>query len=319
MSMAKKSDANKVVVKTKTTWKRAWKRDWQLYLLLLFPLAMVIIFNYAAYPGLRMVFMDYKPAKGYDGSEWVGLATFVKIFKDADFHRALKSSIAFNLMDLLIGFPMPIILALMLNELRYPRFKKVTQTILYLPHFLSWVIIGSVAYTMFRTSSGLVNIALMNAGLIEQGINFLGEKWHWAVTYLLVGVWQGMGWGTIIYLAAITGISGELYEAAMIDGAGRWKRMWHITLPGIKSTVVTLLIMNLGRIMGSNFERLDQFGNTQVRDFQYQLAIYIYDKGLSGGKYSMATAVGLFQSVVGLILVLLADKVAKKLGEDGLL
>ena len=317
--MAKKSDANKVVVKTKTTWKRAWKRDWQLYLLLLFPLAMVIIFNYAAYPGLRMVFMDYKPAKGYDGSEWVGLATFVKIFKDADFHRALKSSIAFNLMDLLIGFPMPIILALMLNELRYPRFKKVTQTILYLPHFLSWVIIGSVAYTMFRTSSGLVNIALMNAGLIEQGINFLGEKWHWAVTYLLVGVWQGMGWGTIIYLAAITGISGELYEAAMIDGAGRWKRMWHITLPGIKSTIVTLLIMNLGRIMGSNFERLDQFGNTQVRDFQYQLAIYIYDKGLSGGKYSMATAVGLFQSVVGLILVLLADKVAKKLGEDGLL
>ena len=273
----------------------------------------------SAYPGLRMVFMDYKPAKGYDGSEWVGLATFVKIFKDADFHRALKSSIAFNLMDLLIGFPMPIILALMLNELRYPRFKKVTQTILYLPHFLSWVIIGSVAYTMFRTSSGLVNIALMNAGLIEQGINFLGEKWHWAVTYLLVGVWQGMGWGTIIYLAAITGISGELYEAAMIDGAGRWKRMWHITLPGIKSTVVTLLIMNLGRIMGSNFERLDQFGNTQVRDFQYQLAIYIYDKGLSGGKYSMATAVGLFQSVVGLILVLLADKVAKKLGEDGLL
>lgn len=315
----RKSNANKTVVKTKTTWKQAFKRDWQLYLLLLFPLAMVIIFNYAAYPGLRMVFMDYKPARGYDGSEWVGLQTFIKIFKDADFHRALKSSLVFNFLDLLIGFPMPIILALMLNELRYPKFKKVTQTILYLPHFLSWVIIGSVAYNMFRTSSGLVNIALMNSGIIDQGINFLGEKWHWAVTYLLIGVWQGMGWGTIIYLAAITGISGDLYEAAMIDGAGRWKRMWHITLPGIKSTVVTLLIMNLGRIMGSNYERLDQFDNTQVRDFQYQLAIYIYDKGLSGGKYSMATAVGLFQSVVGLILVLLADKVAKKLGEDGLL
>ncbi len=317
--MARKSDANKVVVKTKTTWKKAFKRDWQLYLLLLFPLAMVFIFNYAAYPGLRMVFMDYKPAKGYSGSEWVGWATFAKIFKDADFVRALKSSIVFNLLDLIIGFPMPIILALMLNELRYPRFKKVTQTILYLPHFLSWVIIGSVAYTMFRTSSGLVNIALVNSGIIDSGINFMGEKWHWAVVYLLVGVWQGMGWGTIIYLAAITGISGELYEAAMIDGAGRWKRMWHITLPGIKGTVVTLLIMNLGRLMGSNFERLDQFGNTQVKDFQYQLAIYIYDKGLSGGKFSMATAVGLFQSIVGLILVLLADKVAKKLGEDGLL
>ena len=316
--MEKNKEAGQKAI-TKQTWRQAFKRDWQLYLLLLFPLLMVIIFNYAAYPGLRMVFMDYKPALGYEGSRWVGLGTFQKIFKDADFFRALKSSIAFNLLDLVVGFPMPIILALMLNELRYPKFKKVTQTILYLPHFLSWVIIGSVAYTMFRPSSGLVNIALMNAGIIEQGIPFLTEKYHWAVTYLMVGVWQGMGWGTIIYLAAITSISGELYEAAMIDGAGRWKRMWHITLPGIKSTVVTLLIMNLGRVMGSNYERLREFGNTQVRDFQYQLAVYIYDKGLSGGKYCMATAVGLFQSVVGLILVLLADKVAKKLGEDGLL
>ncbi len=303
----------------KTTWKQALKRDWQLYLLLLLPLALVFIFNYAAYPGLRMVFMDFKPAKGYEGSDWVGLRTFQKIFQDSDFFRAVKNSIIFNLLDLAVGFPMPIILALILNELRYPKFKKVSQTILYLPHFLSWVIIANVAYTMFRPSTGLVNMALTNAGIIEQGIPFLTEKYHWAVTYLLIGVWQGMGWGTIIYLAAITGISGELYEAAMIDGANRWKRIWHITLPGIKSTVVTLLIMNLGRVMGSNYERLREFDNTQVRDFQYQLAVYIYDKGLQGGKFSMATAVGLFQSVVGLILVLLADRVAKKLGEDGLL
>ena len=159
----------------------------------------------------------------------------------------------------------------------------------------------------------------MNWGVISEGIPFLTEKWHWAVTYLLIGVWQGMGWGTIIYLAAITGISGELYEAAMIDGANRWQRMWNITLPGIKGTVVTLLIMNLGRVMGSNFERLDQFGNSQVKDFQYQLAIYVYEKGLAGGKFSMSTFVNLFQSVIGLILVLLSDKFAKKLGEDGLL
>lgn len=314
-----KSAAKKKGVITTTSWRKAFKRDWQLYLLLLFPLAMVIIFNYAAYPGLRMVFMDYKPAKGYDGSKWVGWATFIKVFKDGDFIRSLRNSIVFNLLDLLVAFPMPIILALMLNELRYPRFKKVTQTILYLPHFLSWVIIANVAYTMFRPATGLVNIALTKAGLIETGIPFLTEKWHWAVSYLLIGVWQSMGWGTIIYLAAITGISAELYEAAMIDGAGRWKRMWHITLPCIRGTIVTLLIMNLGKLMNSNFERLEQFGNTQVKDFQYQLAIYIYDKGLSSGKFSMATAVGLFQSVVGLCLVLLSDQVAKKLGEDGLL
>lgn len=314
-----KATATKPAVRTKTSWKNAMKRDWQLYLLLLVPIALVVIFNYAAYPGLRMAFMNYKPAKGYSGSEWVGFENFQKIFTDKDFIRSLKSTMAFNLLDLAIGFPMPIILALMLNELRFPKFKKVSQTILYLPHFLSWVIIGSVSYTMFRTSTGLVNIAMQNAGLIAEGIPFLTEKWHWAVTYLLVGVWQGMGWGTIIYLAAITSINGELYEAAMIDGANRWKRIWHITLPGIKGTVVTMLIMNLGRIMGSNFERLDSFGNSQVKDFQYQLAIYIYEKGLAGGNFSRATAVGLFQSLIGLALVIIADKVAKKLGEDGLL
>lgn len=301
------------------TWKAAFKRDWQLYLLLLFPLVMVVIFSYAAYPGLRMVFMNYKPARGFDGSKWVGMKIFIKVFKDADFLRALRNSIVFNLLDLAVGFPMPIILALILNELRFPRFKKVTQTILYLPHFLSWVIIGSVAYTMFRPSSGLVNNLLTGAGIIADGIPFLTEKWHWAVTYLLIGVWQSMGWGSIIYLAAITGINGELYEAAMIDGANRWQRMKNITLPGIKGTVVTLLIMNLGRIMGSNFERLDVFGNTQVKEFQYQLAIYIYEKGLGNGAFSQSAAVGLFQSLVGLALVILADRVAKMLGEDGLI
>ena len=316
--MAKKEGGGKKVV-TSVSWKNSFKRDWQLYVMLLIPLVIVIVFNYAAYPGMRMAFMDYKPAKGYADSKWVGWETFQKVFKDADFHRSLKNSIIFNVLDLLVGFPVPIILALMLNELRYPKFKKVTQTILYLPHFLSWVIIGSVAYTMFKPTTGLVNIALMNMGFISEGIPFLTEKWHWAVTYLLIGVWQGMGWNTIIYLAAITGISGELYEAAMIDGANRWKRMWHITLPGIKSTVVTLLIMNLGRVMNSNFERLQQFGNSQVKDFQYQLAIYIYEKGLQSAKFSMATAVGIFQSVVGLMLVVLSDWVAKKLGEDGLL
>ena len=316
MAKPKKSAAP---VGAKTTWKNALKRDWQLYLLLLLPVALVVVFNYAAYPMLRMAFMDYKPIKGFAGSDWVGMQVFQKIFKDADFTRALRNSIVFNLLDLIVGFPMPIILALMLNELRFMRFKKVTQTILYLPHFLSWSIIGSVAYTMFRPATGLVNTLLMNANVITEGIPFLNEKWHWAVTYLLVGVWQGMGWGTILYLAAITSINGELYEACIIDGANKWQKMWHVTLPGIRGTIVTLLIMNLGRVMGSNLERLTAFDNTQVRDFQYQWAIYIYEKGMGAGKYSEGTAVGLFQSLVGVVLVLLADKVAKSLGEDGLL
>ena len=178
-------EENREKVITSTPWRKAFKRDWQLYLLLLIPIAFVVIFNYAAYPGLRMAFMDYKPALGYEGSKWVGFKTFAKIFKDTDFIKSLRNSLVFNILDLAIGFPMPIILALMLNELRYPKYKKVTQTILYLPHFLSWAVIGSVAYTMFKPSSGLVNIFLMNAGLIKEGIPFLNEKWHWLITYLL--------------------------------------------------------------------------------------------------------------------------------------
>ena len=301
---------------------RRWRflrRDWQLYALLALPIACVVIFQYAAYPGLRMAFLNYKPALGYAGSAWVGFDNFAKIFRDADFIRAIKNTLVFNFLDLGLGFPTPIILALLLNELTLRRFKKVSQTILYLPHFLSWVIIASTALSLLKPQTGLVNVLLMRWGLISEGIPFLSEKYHWATSYLVIGVWQNMGWGTIIYLAAISGISSELYEAAEMDGAGRLRRIWHVTLPGIRPTIVTLLIMMLGRVIGSNFERLVAFGNVQVRDFQYQLSIYIYEKGLSGGNFSRATAVGLFQSMTALLLVIASDRFAKGLGEDGLL
>lgn len=302
-----------------SSWVIAIKRDWELYILLIIPLVIVIAFNYASFPGLRMAFMNFKPILGYERSEWVGFENFIKIFNDADFIRALKNSIMFNSLDLITGFSVPIILALIINEIRLKRFKRISQTVLYLPHFLSWAVVGSVAYLLFKPSSGLVNIVLQNLGLIEKGIPFLNDASHWAVTYILIGIWQSMGWGTIIYLAAMTSINSELYEAAMIDGANRWKRIWHITLPGIRGTIVTLLIMNLGRVMGSNLERLTALGNSQVRDYQYQLAVYIFENGLGGGKFSEATAVGLFQSLIGLALVLLSDRMAKKIGEDGLL
>lgn len=295
------------------------KRDWQLYLLVMLPLIFVFTFKYAAYPGIRMAFMDYKPAKGYAGSKYVGLEIFKKIFQDKDFKIALRNSIVFNLLDLAVSFPAPIILAILLNEVKIHWFKKVTQTVLYLPYFLSWVVIASVMLNLMKPESGLINIFLMNKGLISQGIPFLTEKNHWAVSYVLIGVWQSMGWGSIIYLSAILGISPDLYEAATIDGANKLQRIWHVTLPGIRPTIVTLLIMNLGRLMGSNFERLVAFGNVQVVDFQYQLAIYIYEKGLGTSNFSRATAVGLFQALVGLVLVLIADKIAKSLGENGLL
>jgi putative aldouronate transport system permease protein len=295
------------------------RKHWQLYAMLALPLAFVVVFNYMVYPNLRIAFMNYRPAKGWN-SDWVGFGTFVKVFKDKDFFLALRNTLVFNMVDIVVNFPAPIILALLLNELRLNRFKRVSQAILYLPHFLSSVIVASIAYTLFKPDSGLVNVALMDMGAISKGIPLLTEKWHWVTTYLSINIWQQLGWGSIIYLATITGIDMSLNEAATVDGAGRFKRLWHITLPGIRPTIVILLIMRLGQILGSGFERLNAFGNVNVRDFQYQLSIYIYEKGLGpAGDFSRSAAVGLFQTLVALLMVLAADRFAKFLGEEGLL
>ena len=298
--------------------KSAFRKYWQLYLMLLVPAAFVVAFHYAIYPNLRMAFMNFRPVAGWN-SDWVGFGTFERVFQDADFYMALRNTIFFNILDIFLQFPAPIILALMLNELRLRYFKRVSQTILYMPHFLSAVIVASVAYVLFRPSTGIVNVLMMEAGWIERGIPFLTSPWHWIFTYLTINIWQAVGWGSIIYLAAITGINPALYEAAAVDGAGRWRRIWHITLPGIKPTIVILFIMRLGHLLGSGFDRLWAFGNPNVRELQYQLSIYIYEKGLMGGNFSRATAVGLFQALVAVMLVIMADRIVKLLGEDGLL
>lgn len=293
------------------------KRDWQLYALMLLPMAFILVFKYAAYSGLLIAFQDYKVAKGITGSEFVGLQIFQKVFGHRDFAKAVGSTLLLNLLDLIFSFPMPIILALLLNEIRVKWFKKTTQTLLYLPHFLSWVVIGSVAYQMFAESSGVVNALIANSG--RSPIPFLQDDVWWLITYILIGVWQTMGWGTIIYLAAITNVNAELYEAAKVDGANRWQQCLHVTLPCIRSTIVTLLIMNLGKLMGGSFERILALSNPKVTQFTTTLPVLIYRWGLQSMKFSESTAAGLFQSVIGLALVLVSDFIAKKLGEDGLL
>jgi len=298
--------------------KVAFTKHWQLYLMLLVPAFFVILFHYAIYPNLRMAFMNFRPVAAWD-SDWVGFGTFERVFQDADFYLALRNTVFFNILDIFLQFPAPIILAIMFNELRLRLFKRASQTILYMPHFLSAVIVASVAYELFRPTTGIVNVLLMEAGWIERGIPFLTSPWHWIFTYLTINIWQAMGWGSIIYLAAIMGIDPALYEAAAVDGAGRWKRIWHVTLPGMKPTIVILFIMRLGHLLGSGFDRLWAFGNVNVRELQYQLSIYIYERGLLGGNFSRATAVGLFQALVAVMLVIMADRVVKLLGEDGLL
>jgi putative aldouronate transport system permease protein len=318
MNIAKGSaDKATVYVKKKKGFKFYLMRDWQLYLLLLPPLIAVAVFKYAPLFGLTIAFKDYNIIKGFAKSPWVGFAVFEKIFQMKDFYIALKNTLVLNILNLVIGFPTPIILAILLNEIKNAAFKKTSQTLLYLPHFLSWVIISGIFYQLLSPTTGLVNVFVTRAG--GTAIPFLTEKWHWLVSYVLIGVWQAMGWGTIIFLAAIAGVSAELYEAATVDGAGRWDKIIHVTLPSIKGTIVTMLILNLGKIMGSSFEQANSLGNAMVRDFSEVIATFVYAKGLQSGNYSVATAVGLFQSVVGLILVLSADKVAKKMGESGLI
>jgi len=298
-------------------WMRGVRRDWQLYSLLLLPLAFVLVFKYASMSGLVLAFKNYKIAKGFWGSEWVGFDVFREIFAKRDFARAVRNTLLLNVLDLVFSFTMPIVLALILNEIKNVKFKRVNQTLLYLPHFLSWVIIGAIAYQLLSESNGVVNnvIALLGG----ERIPFLQEDNHWLVSYLAIGVWQSMGWGTIIYLASISGINPELYEAAIVDGAGRWRKMWNVTLPQIRGTIVTLLIMNLGRVMEGSFERVYALQNKATTEYTTTIPVLVYRWGIESGNFSRATALGLFQAVIGLVLVLAADRVAKKLGEDGLI
>ncbi|MGC6175702.1 ABC transporter permease [Lacrimispora sp. 38-1] len=296
---------------------RYLQRDWQLYVLMVLPMLFILIFKFLPYSGLSIAFKDYKVAKGYAGSDWVGFSIFQKVFGKRDFGQALTNTLLLNILDLVFGFPMPVILALILNEIKNRYFKSVMQTLLYLPHFLSWVIIGGIGYSLFSVSSGVVNVLIHNAG--HSPVPFLQENTWWLISYVLIGVWQSMGWGTIIYLAAITGVNSELYEAARVDGAGRLKQCIHVTLPCIRSTIVTLLIMNLGKLMGGSFERVYALANAKATEFTTTIPVLVYRWGIESGKFSEATALGLFQSVIGLALVVGADLIAKKLGEDGLI
>lgn len=314
---------NQVKAPTKKLNKAYIKRYWQLYALIFLPLLYLLIFKYLPMRYIILAFKEYKlniPLKQMPWANVKGTTDVFKYFKTAfkniDFIRALKNTLKLNLLDLIMGFPAPIIFALVLNELRFKRFKKVVQTIAYMPHFLSWVIIYSIALQLLAPSSGLVNMILDNFGI--GSIDFLGDPNTWVGTYIAFGVWQNFGWGSIVYLAAIAGINPELYEAASVDGAGRFKKMWHITLPGIKSTIVVLLIMALGGILGGNFDRNFAMQNKLNIAKSEVLSTFVYKRGIKSLKFELSTAVGLFQSVVGVFFLLSANFLSRKLGERGL-
>jgi putative aldouronate transport system permease protein len=276
----------------------------------------VILFTYVPLTGWTMAFQDFKPAKGF-ASPWVGPKHFINLFTDNVFLKVLRNTLAMSTINLVLHFSFAISFALLLNEVKSRAVKRVSQTISYLPHFLSWVVVAGLVSTMLA-SDGAFNVFLMKIGILKEPIVWLGrpKAFWWILGF--TNVWKEVGWNSIIYLAAMSAIDPALYEAAEMDGCGRLSRIRHITLPGIKTTIVVLLIMNLGWIMESGFEAQYLLRNGMNQDYSWSIDVYVVDYGLRLGNYSLAVAGGMFKSLVNIILLFTANWVASKLGEERL-
>lgn len=299
--------------------KAAWKylkRDKYLYLLLLPILVYYLLFKYAPMFGEIIAFKNYRFADGIWGSKWVGLKHFERLFTSPDFFNVLKNTLLLNVYSIVFAFPVPIILAILLNEVRLEWFKRTIQNLLYIPHFISWVVLGGIVIALLSPSTGIVNTVIKLFGM--EPVYFMASNFWWPIVFILSGIWQSAGWGTILYLAAMAGIDPQLYEAAKIDGASKIRRIWHVTLPGIRSTIAILLILRVGQMMDVGFEHIFILQNKAVSEVSSVISTYVYNVGLIGSQYSYTTALGLFQSVIGLILIVSVNKIIKALGENGL-
>ncbi len=292
--------------------------QWQLMIMSVPMFLYVLFFNYYPMYFWITAFQDYKPKLGVAGSKFVGLKNFEWLFGRADFINSIRNTLAMSVINLVFGTVAAVLLAVLLNEVRNRKFKRTVQTVTYLPHFLSMVIVVGMAQNLFA-STGSINELLMGLGLVKEPVFFLGEgKYFWWMVGV-INVWKEVGWGTIIYISAMTAIDPCLYEAAAIDGAGRFQRILHVTLPGIKSTFVILLIMNIGHLMEAGFEIQYLLGNSVVIDYSETIDIFVLKYGVSKQQYGVATAAGMFKSIVAIILLLAANFTAKKLDEDTLI
>lgn len=283
------------------------------YLMLLPVLAFYLIFAYAPMYGAIIAFKDYSPIKGILGSEWVGLANFKAFFESPYFFRVLRNTVVISVSTLLVGFPAPILLALLMNEIRQVRFKKVVQTISYVPHFISLVVVAGMIKS-FTSDVGFINVFFTSLG-ITSGESMLTVPEYFLPIYVISDVWQNVGWNTIIYLAALSTISMDLYEAAKIDGAGKLRQLVSITLPSLAPTIVMLLVLNIGGLMSLGYEKIILLYNELTYETADVIASFVYRKGLLEADYSFSTAVGLFNSVINFILVVTANGISRKFSE----
>lgn len=291
-------------------------RDKYLYLLLLPGILYLIVFKYFPMYGVVIAFKEFNMFSGIMDSPWVGLEQFERLFRTPDFQQIFMNTLIISVLKLVFGFPAPIILALLLNELRHMFFKRFTQSILYLPHFVSWVIFAGIIIIFLNPVDGLFNHIIKYFG--GTPINFLTSKEHFRSILVISDVYKEMGWGTIIYLAAMTGVSPDLYEASRMDGANKFKQMWHVTIPSIRPVILIMLILSLGNILEAGFFQIYLLYSPLVYDVADIIDTYVYRRGIQEANYSLATAAGLFKSLIALVLIITANKIVKKFGEDGL-
>jgi putative aldouronate transport system permease protein len=306
-------------MRTSSSREKLWKkivRGRYIYLLAMPGFLFILLFKFGPMWGLVLAFQNYIPFKGISGSNWVGLKHFIELFGDKNFYIMLRNTLLINLFGLIFYFPLPVFLALMLNEVRHELFKKLSQSIVYMPHFLSWVIIASMTFFVLSSDVGFVNKAFNSLGISP--IPFLSEpNFFWGVITAQT-IWKETGWGTIIFLAAIAGVDPQRYEAAVVDGASRFRQIWHITLPAIRPTIVVLLILRLGHMADVGFEQVLLMMNPLVREVAEVFDTYSYTQGIIRGQFSIGVTVGLFKGLVGLAFVVTANYIVKKLGYEGI-
>ncbi|WP_214630248.1 ABC transporter permease [Paenibacillus agaridevorans] len=293
-----------------------WLRYWDLYLMLLPAMLFIIVYKYVPMYGVIIAFKDFNIMKGIMGSSWIGFEHFRQLFMFDEFPRVVRNTIIISFMKLIFGFPAPIIIALLLNELMLKRFKRVVQTFTYIPHFISWVVVGGIVIDLLSPSSGIINKVIQSLGL--EPIFFMsdGQWFRWILVFS--DNWKEAGWGAIIYLAAILGINDELYQAARVDGASRLRQIWHVTLPCIRSTIVILLLLRIGNVFDAGFEQILVMYNAMVYEVADIIDTYVYRVGLGQMQFGLTTAAGLFKSVIGCGLLIMANWMARRMGEEGI-
>ena len=294
---------------------RDLSKNWDAYLLLVPAILFYLLFCYKPMYGVIIAFKNFSPGKGIVASEWVGLKHFLSFFKSYYFGRLLRNTLTISLSSLIFGFPMPIIFALLLNEVRNSKFKRTIQTVTYMPHFISLVVMCSLI-RLFVADTGIIVQLMAKFGF--EPVALLSKKEYFVPIYVLSGIWQGFGWDSIIYLSALTAIDPGLYEAATIDGANRWKQTLHVTLPGIMGTVIILLILRMGSIMSIGYEKIILLYNESIYETSDVISTFVYRMGLGKAQYSYSTAVGLFNSVINFIIVYTFNKISRKVSEVSL-